>query len=68
MRDLEAGLVDQTLAKQQDVEVECTRAPTFKALAALIVFDGLQRIEQLKRRQRSLNGGYSVCVARLARQ
>ena len=55
--DLEAGFVDQAIAKQQDVQVEGSRSPAFKALAALIVFDGLQRIEQCQGRERNERWG-----------
>ncbi len=45
VRHLEARLIDQAITEQQDIQVQGARAPAFQAFAALIVFDGLQRIE-----------------------
>jgi len=47
MGHLQARFVDQAIAKQQNVQVKGARPPTLQALAALVVFDGLQRVQQL---------------------
>ena len=46
MRYLQARHVDQLVAEQQDIQVERARAPTLLAHAALVIFDGLQGVEQ----------------------
>src|SRR5450830_1497837 len=66
MRHLQAWFVDQALAVQQDIQVERAWAPTLKAFAALVVLDGLQRIEQFQRRQAAVQGRDRIGVARLA--
>src|SRR5690606_3420551 len=56
----------QALAKQQDVQIQCARAPTFGfALAALGLFDGLQCVEQLQRREAGIQRCDGIVIARL---
>ena len=68
MRHLEAGFVNQAIAEQQDVQVQCARAPAFMAFAALIQLDGLQRIEQGQRCQAAVDSRDGIGLARLAGQ
>ena len=68
MRDLEARFIDQAITKQQDVQVERAWAPAFKAFAALVILDGLQRVQQFQGRKVAVQGGHRVGVARLARE
>ncbi|MNY56775.1 hypothetical protein D3C86_1928870 [compost metagenome] len=66
MGNLEARFVDQPITEQQDVEVQRARPPTLKALTTLAVFDSLQGIEQVQRRQRAVESGHRIGVARLS--
>ncbi|MNT82957.1 hypothetical protein D3C72_2227620 [compost metagenome] len=66
MGNLEARFVDQAITEQQDVEVQRARSPAFKALATLAVFDGLQGIQQFQWRQRAVECGHRIGVARLS--
>ena len=66
VRHLEARFIDQPVTEQYDVEIQRTRPPTFNSLAALSVLDGLQRLKQLQRRERAVEGGNRVGVTRLA--
>ena len=68
VRHLEARLIDQAITEQQDIQVQGARAPAFQAFAALIVFDGLQRIEQVQWRQVTVQRRNGVGVGRLAGQ
>ncbi|MNG26855.1 hypothetical protein D3C84_1118950 [compost metagenome] len=66
MGNLEARFVDQAITEQQDVEIQCARSPALKALATLAVFDSLQGIQKVERRQRAVESGHRVGVARLS--
>ena len=68
MGNFEARFVDQSIAEQHDIQIQRARAPAFKALAALVVLDGLQRIEQVQWREATVECGDGVGIARLARQ
>ncbi|MNF16778.1 hypothetical protein D3C80_2199540 [compost metagenome] len=50
MRDFEAGDVDQMIAIQQDIQIQCARPPTLLALAAVGSLNGLQAVEQVQGR------------------
>ena len=41
VRDFQAGEVNQAVAEQQDIQVQCARPPAFVTFAALIDLDGL---------------------------
>ncbi|MNP56108.1 hypothetical protein D3C76_1508060 [compost metagenome] len=41
VRDFEARFVDQSVAEQQDIQIQRAWPPAFKTLAALLVLDGL---------------------------
>ena len=64
----QARLVDQVIAKQQDIQIKGTRAPAFEAFAALVIFDSLQRVEQVQGRQVAVQGCHCVGVTRLPGQ
>lgn len=68
MRHFQAWLVEHLVTEQQDVQVQRAWAPALFAHAALVVFDGLQRIEQCQWCQGGVQGGDSIGVARLAGQ
>ena len=64
VRNLEARLVDQSLAEQQDIQVQGARAPAFGlAFTALRQFDALQGIEQRQRLEVGLQCRNRVDVA-----
>ncbi len=65
VRDFQARLVDQAITEQQDIQIQRTRPPALQALPTLIVFDGLQGIEQVERREITVEGSDRVGVTRL---
>ncbi|MNJ74890.1 hypothetical protein D3C77_718910 [compost metagenome] len=68
MRDFQARFVDQSITEQQNIQVQRARAPALQALAALIILDGLQRVEQFNRRKIAVESSDRVGVPRLAWQ